>query len=143
MCLYTVRAIPHFLASCLFVFVFWVCDPLQTKNLSSFSLNANYTTGTVRRTYSRADISKCSVLDERQPTLNLHDWHVFRFLMVISHLLSNLHWKLRLFLFCQLTALLKYATGQKGTEDDTDDLLPKECLAGEAAVATIVDMSHC
>ena len=56
------------------------------------------------------------VPDERQPTLNLHDWHVFRFLMVISHLLSNLHWKLRLFLFCQLTALLKYATGQKGTK---------------------------
>ena len=61
------------------------------------------------------------VLDERQPTLNLHDWHVFRFLMVISHLLSNLHWKFRLFLFCQLTALLKYATGQnqEGRDEET------------------------
>ena len=61
------------------------------------------------------------MLDERQPTLNLHDWHVFRFLMVISHLLSNLHWKFRLFLFCQLTALLKYATGQnqEGRDEET------------------------
>ena len=60
--------------------------------------------------------------------------------MVISHLLSNLHWKFRLFLFCQLTALLKYATGQEGTENG--DVLPKERLAGETTVATVVNMSH-
>ena len=56
-------------------------------------------------------------------------------------MLSNLHWKFRLFLFCQLTALLKYATGQK--RGGTGDVLPKEGLAGETAMATIVDVSHC
>ena len=76
-----------------------------------FSVNSNYTTD---RHSTSAVLSKRVQQDERQPTLNLHDWHVFRFLMVISHLLSNLHWKFRLFLFCQLTALLKYTTGQKG-----------------------------
>ena len=31
----------------------------------------------------------------------------------------------------------------EGDEEDTGDVLPKERLAGEAAVATVVDMSHC
>ena len=40
-------------------------------------------------------------------TWKRHDWQVFLFLIVISHLFSNLHWKVLLFLFCQLTALLQ------------------------------------
>ena len=62
--------------------------------------------------------------------------------MVISHLFSNLHWKVLLFLFCQLTALLQDKEEHYIILLSSPPLLspPEECLAGEAAVTSVVNM---
>ena len=77
-------------------------------------------------------------------TWKRQDWHVFLFFIVISHLFSNLHWKVLLFLFCQLTALLEGGSiSIYYTSGGMLQNLPEECLAGEAAVTTVVNMLHC